>query len=132
MKRYLVATQHTNHAPNHHLQAKKDRIPLSVNLLSIFETVTNCNQRSLKASRNDVDGSAPRIKLRSPEQLITAGEGGRLRPSMQARNRPHDQLRTVNFQKPPSHILELRTEAVKHIDTSEPSWLLWDTNDIIY
>ena len=68
-KRYLSAIQLTNAALGSSVDVKKDSTLLAIMLLSIFETVTSSDQRSLSAWSSHINGAAAVIKTRGPEQL---------------------------------------------------------------
>ena len=67
-KRYLSAIQLTNAALGSGV-VKNDSTLLAIMLLSIFETLTSNEQRSLSAWSNHIDGAAALIKIRGAEQL---------------------------------------------------------------
>ncbi len=69
-KRYLSAIQLTNAALGSRVDCKKDSTLLAIMLLSIFETVTSSDQRSLSAWSNHINGAAALIRIRGPEQLM--------------------------------------------------------------
>ena len=73
-KQYLSAIQLTNKALGSPVRVKKDSTLLAILLLSIFETVTSSDQRSLSAWSNHIDGAAALIKYRGPQQLARCVE----------------------------------------------------------
>ena len=72
-KRYLSAIRLTNAALGSFVDAKKDSTLLAIMLLSIFETVTSSEQRSLSAWVSHINGAAALIKIRGPEQFNRCG-----------------------------------------------------------
>lgn len=117
-KLYVTAIQYTNTALMRPVEAKKDSTLLGILLLSVFETITGCGQRSLTAWADHVQGAAALLKLRGPEQLAT--QLG-LRLFMQVTT----ELLTTCLQHDtpvPSHILELMEEASKYVDRENLTW----------
>jgi hypothetical protein len=66
---YLKAIQATNEALRSPLLVKKDSTLIAIMILSIFETVSGTNQKSLKAWAEHVFGAAALLKLRGRAQL---------------------------------------------------------------
>jgi hypothetical protein len=110
-QQYTKALWLTNKALTSLIDAKKDSTLLAVMILGIFETITGCNQRSLKAWTEHINGSAALVGLRGMEQLKTPA--GR-RMFIQATS--NILTSCIQRQLPvPTHILELRAEAAKYI-----------------
>jgi len=68
---YTKALQATNNALRSPVHVKKDSTLTAIMVLSIFETITGCNQRSLQAWAEHVNGAAALLKLRGRDQLNT-------------------------------------------------------------
>ena len=68
---YMKALQATNVALQSPALVKKDSTLIAIIILSIFETVTGTNQKSLKAWAEHVFGAAAVLKLRGRPQLYT-------------------------------------------------------------
>jgi hypothetical protein len=68
-REYVSALRLTNAALRSPIEAKKDSTLFSVMILSIFETVTGNNDRSLAAWAEHVNGAAALVKLRGKDQF---------------------------------------------------------------
>jgi hypothetical protein len=117
---YLASLQLVNTALRSQVDVKKDSTLLAVMILSIFETVTGFNHRSLKAWAEHIHGAAALVKLRGHEQLRSR-KGLRLFKQVAASLLMSCVHRELAI---PADILELRTAASSYIDTSEPAWRL--------
>lgn len=71
-QQYVKAIEATNAALRSPLQVKKDSVLISIMVLSIFETVTGANQKSLQDWAEHLMGAAALIKVRGIEQLNSA------------------------------------------------------------
>lgn len=114
---YSIALQLVNTALRSQVDVRKDSTLLAVMILSIFETVTGFNHRSLHAWAEHINGAAALVKLRGREQL-------RSRKGLRLFNRVAASLLMSCVHQElaiPANILELRTEASSFIDTSEPA-----------
>jgi hypothetical protein len=118
-QQYTKALRLTNEALASPTDAKKDSTLLAIMILGIFETVAGCNQKSLIAWSEHIKGAAALVSIRGTEQLRTP-----------AGRRMFIQVCTnlliccIQRRLPvPNHIIELRAEAAKHIQTFELGWL---------
>jgi hypothetical protein len=68
---YVQALRKTNAALESPSYVKKDSLLVSIIVLSIFETVTGCNPKSLDDWAEHIKGAAALLKLRGIEQLST-------------------------------------------------------------
>lgn len=68
---YVQALKKTNAALESPVYVKKDSLLISIMVLSIFETATGCNPKSLDDWAEHVRGAAALLKLRGTEQLKT-------------------------------------------------------------
>jgi Fungal specific transcription factor domain len=119
---YAKALYLTNEALRDPVAVKKDSTLLGVMILSIFETVTGNNQRSLSAWAQHINGAAALLKLRGCEQFSTAG-GRRMFVQVTSSILISCIQRWLPL---PSYIVEMR-EVMKRsetINTHEPAWLL--------
>jgi hypothetical protein len=89
-------------------------------VLSIFETVTGNNERSLAAWAEHVNGAAALVKLRGKDQFQTQA-GMRMFLQVTSNLMLSCIQRTTAM---PDHIVELRKEAEKYMDTDNPAWRL--------
>ena len=113
-KQYLTAIQLTNTALRSSVDVKKDSTLLATVILSIYETVSDAEPRSLTAWRDHLHGAAALLKLRGPEQLKTLG-GRRLFLQVMASL----VVACMQFEvESPEHIMDLRMEAARHLDPS--------------
>lgn len=119
---YAKALQLTNTALRSPTQARKDSTLLSVMILSIFEAVTGCTQRSIKAWADHINGAAALVKLRGLEQLRTSG-GRRMFIQVTTSLLINCIQRCVPV---PTHIMELRAEASKYSTVVESAWFVQD------
>lgn len=70
-QQYTQAIQYTNKSLRSPEAAKKDTTLLSILVLGIFETITGCQQRSLKDWSQHINGAAAVIALRGSDQINT-------------------------------------------------------------
>ncbi|TVY20767.1 hypothetical protein LARI1_G001797 [Lachnellula arida] len=103
---YTKAIQLTNAALNSPEDVTKDSTLMAIHILSIFETVTGCRQRSLKDWSEHLHGAAAVIKLRGPDQI---------------KNRPG---RHMLIQRLPTYIREYMDAAVMEVRTPEPAFVI--------
>lgn len=68
---YCKALKEVNTALKSPVHVKKDSTLTSIMVLSIFETITGCNQKSLKAWSDHIQGASALLKLRGVEQVDT-------------------------------------------------------------
>ncbi len=115
---YMKALRLTNLALRSSKDVKKDSTLLAVMILGIFETVTGFNQRSLNAWAEHISGAAALVKLRGLEQLRTPA-GRRMFIQVTSSLLISCIQRRLAL---PAHIIELRAEAAKYIDATEPAW----------
>ena len=111
-KQYLTAIQLTNTALRSSVDVKKDSTLLATVILSIYETVSDAEPRSLTAWRDHLHGAAALLKLRGPEQLKTLG-GRRL--FLQVMNSLVVACMQYEIELP-DHIMDLRVEIERHLD----------------
>jgi hypothetical protein len=119
-KDYSTALNLVNTALRSPTDVQKDSTLLAVMVLSFFESVTGFNQRSLQAWAQHIHGAAALVKLRGYEQLRSP-EGLRLFNQVTASLLMSCVHRELEI---PTEILELRTEAGRQIDPSDPAWRL--------
>ncbi|MCJ1238468.1 hypothetical protein MMC14_006457, partial [Varicellaria rhodocarpa] len=106
-RQYIEAVRLTNAAISSPVDVKKDSTIVSVAILSVFETVTGSNRRSLVDWTNRIKGDAALLELRGPETLSTpAGRHifGQVTSSLVGICLQYDL-------EVPENILKLRTEA---------------------
>lgn len=121
-KSYMTALQLTNTALRSPVEAVKDSTLLSIMILSLYETVTGYNQRSLAAWAEHVNGAATLVKLRGHEQLETPAG---LRMFIQVTSSLL--ISCIQRDLPmPAHVVELRKEAAKYVDSNDPAWRVQD------
>lgn len=111
---YTKAIQLTNAALRHPEEVKKDSTLMAIQVLGIFETLTGCQQRSLKDWMEHIYGAAAVIKIRGREQIRTpAGRRMLLQvTSSLLINCVHRSIRV------PEHIRDYMEEAMR--ETSNP------------
>jgi hypothetical protein len=126
-QQYTKALRLTNLALRSPKDVKKDSTLLAIMILGIFETVTGSNQRSLNAWAEHINGAAALVKLRGLEQLRTPA-GRRMF------NQVTSSLLISCIQRGlalPAHIIELRAEGAKYLNTAEPAaepaWLVMES-----
>ncbi len=117
---YIKALQLTNAALRSPTQVKKDSTLFAVMILSIFETITGSNERSIAAWTEHINGAAALVKLRGPGQFRTEA-GQRMYLQVTSSLMLSCIQRTVPM---PQHIIALRAHAEKVIDVSSPVWKL--------
>lgn len=115
---YVTALRLINQGLRDPNSATKDSLLLSIMMLSIYETVAGNSQKSLKAWTEHINGAATLIKLRGVAQFRTKA-GVRLFLQMFSNIMVSCVQRSVAM---PAHILALRCEVARFIDTSEPAW----------
>jgi hypothetical protein len=115
---YTKALRLTNLALRSPRDAKKDSTLLAIMILGIFETVTGCNQRSLNAWAEHINGAAALVKLRGLQQLRTPA-GRRMFIQVTSSLLISCIQRRLAL---PAHIIELRAEAAKYINATETAW----------
>ena len=120
---YMKALRLTNLALRSPKDVKKDSTLLAIMILGIFETVTGCDQRSLNAWAEHINGAAALVKLRGLEQLRTPA-GRRMFVQVTSGLL----ISCIQRRLPlPAHIIELRAEAAKYINTDETAWHVLDS-----
>ncbi len=119
-KDYVTALQLTNAALRSPTTAKKDSTLFSVMVLSIYEMITGSNQRSLESWAEHIKGAAALVKLRGPEQFRSPA-GQRMFLQVTSNMMLSCIQRTMPM---PDHMIELREEAKKYMDTDSPAWRL--------
>jgi hypothetical protein len=115
---YMKAIQLTNAALRHPEDVKKDGTLMAIQVLGIFETVTGCQQRSLRDWMEHIYGAAAVIKLRGREQTRTAA-GRRMLIQVASSlliNCVHRSIRV------PEHICDYMGEAVKEMSDPGPGF----------
>jgi hypothetical protein len=120
---YTKALRLTNLALRSPEDVKKDSTLLAIMILGIFETVTGCDQRSLNAWAEHINGAAAVVKLRGLEQLRTPA-GRRMFIQVTSSLLISCIQRRLAL---PAHIIELRAEAAKYINTAEVAWRVLDS-----
>lgn len=117
---YVTALQLTNAALRSPSEVKKDSTLFAVMILSIFETVTGNNERSLAAWTEHINGAAALVKLRGEEQFNTQA-GKRMFLQVTSNLMLSCIQRTLPM---PAHIVELRKSAERFMDAANPAWRL--------
>ncbi|TVY39221.1 hypothetical protein LSUB1_G004028 [Lachnellula subtilissima] len=117
-KDYVRALRLTNEALRSPTDVTKDSTLFSVMILSIYETVTGTNERSLSAWTEHVNGATALVKLRGLEQFETEA-GQRMFLQVLAYIMLSCIQRTIPM---PAHMIELRNIAAKHMDTRKTAW----------
>jgi hypothetical protein len=117
---YVTAIQLTNAALRSPRDVKKDSTLFAVMILSIFETVTGNNEKSLTAWTEHINGAAALVKLRGQEQFNTqAGKRMFLQVTSNL------MLSCIQRSLPmPAHIVELRKFAEEFMDSGNTAWRL--------
>jgi hypothetical protein len=115
---YTKALRLTNLALRSPKDVKKDSTLLAIMILGIFETVTGCDQRSMSAWAEHVNGAAALVKLRGLEQLRTPA-GRRMFIQVTSSLLISCIQRQLAL---PMHIIELRAEVAEYINATEPAW----------
>ncbi|KAK2763920.1 hypothetical protein FQN54_009539 [Arachnomyces sp. PD_36] len=113
---YIKAIQFTNAALRNPEDAKKDSTLMAIQVLGIFETVTGCQQRSLKDWMEHIYGAAAVIKLRGHQQTRTPA-GRRMLIQVASSlliNCVHRAIRV------PEHIRDYMEEAMRQSTTPAP------------
>lgn len=117
-KDYARALRLTNEALRSPTEVKQDSTLFSVMILSIYETITGCDSRSLTAWAKHVNGAAALVKLRGREQFeTTAGQGMFL--EVLSYLMLSCIQRTIAM---PAHMIELQSIAAKYIDINKTAW----------
>ena len=119
-KDYVAAIQLTNAALKSAIDVKKDSTLFAVMILSIFETVTGNNERSLAAWTEHINGAAALVKLRGQEQFNTHA-GKRMFLQVTSNLMLSCIQRTIPM---PEHIVALRKSAERFMDKENPAWRL--------
>jgi hypothetical protein len=119
-KDYVTALRLTNLALRSPTCVKKDSTLLSVMILSIFETITGTDTKSLSAWTKHINGAAALVKLRGTQQFSTES-GQRMFLQIFSSLMLSCIQRTIAL---PEDIVELRSEAAKHLDPTKPGWKL--------
>lgn len=114
---YVKALQLTNKALKSPTDVKKDSTLLSIMVLGIYEMVTGCNQRSMKAWAEHINGSAALVKLRGLEQFKSPA-GRRMFIQVTSGILISCIQRSLPI---PEHIIEFRAE-ISNYNISEPGW----------
>jgi len=122
-QQYMKALRLTNLALRSPKDAKKDSTLLAIMILGIFETVTGCDQRSMAAWAEHINGAAALVKLRGLEQLRTP-VGRRMFVQVTSSLLISCIQRQLAL---PAHIIELRAEVAKYINPTEPAWYIQDS-----
>ena len=113
-QQYMRAVRLTNAALRSQNDAKRDSTLLAVNILGIFESITNFH-RSMSLWRSHINGAAALLELRGVEQLKTE-TGGRLfvQTSMNLA------IACIQQRIPiPGHVRKMQAEAEKYVPDSE-------------
>jgi len=120
---YVRALQSTNKALKDPAEVRKDTTLLSIMILGIFETITGCNQRSLKDWAEHLNGASAVIKLRGPDQIKTpAGRRMLLQVSSNLL------IACINRGIPlPKHIREYMEAAMKFVQKPDSAFHVLDT-----
>ncbi|KAF4627517.1 hypothetical protein G7Y89_g10632 [Cudoniella acicularis] len=117
---YVTALRLTNAALKSPANVKKDSTLFTVLILSIFETMTGSDAKSLTAWTKHVDGASALIQLRGVEQFrSTAGQ--RMFLQIMSSVILSCVQRSIYM---PVEFLELRKHAAKHMDAFKPAWKL--------
>ncbi|TVY47742.1 hypothetical protein LOCC1_G002741 [Lachnellula occidentalis] len=117
---YMKAIQLTNAALNSPEDVTKDSTLMAIHILSIFETVTGCRQRSLQDWSKHLHGAAAVIKLRGPGQIKS-------RPGRHMFMHLASQLMIACMQdnrKLPAYIREYMDAAIMEVSTPEPALII--------
>jgi hypothetical protein len=119
-RRYVSALRLTNAALRSPTEAKKDSTLFAVMILGIFETVAGSNEQSLLAWTEHMNGAAALLKLRGVSQLSTEA-GQRIFYQVTSNLMITCIQRIIPM---PAHVIEIRKQAEKVMDTSHPAWVL--------
>ena len=117
-KQYVTAVRHLKTALQSPVEVKKDTTLMAVMMLGIFETLVGNSENSLVAWASHLKGAAALMKIRGPEQMKSVA-GRRLYGQISA------MLASSCLQgesELPEHILELRLELGKYVDTKDMAW----------
>ncbi|RDW91853.1 hypothetical protein BP5796_01247 [Coleophoma crateriformis] len=120
MNDYVVALRLTNKALHSPSQVKEDSTLFSVMVLSIFETITGSNEHSFAAWTEHINGAAILLKLRGPEQFKSHA-GRRMFLQITSNLMISCVQRTTPM---PKYITDLRKEAARYVETTNPAWRL--------
>ncbi|KAL3421177.1 hypothetical protein PVAG01_07622 [Phlyctema vagabunda] len=115
---YSAAIKLTNAALQSPTEVTKDSTLFSVIILSIFETVTGSSQSSFQAWTEHTKGASTLVKLRGRDQFKTHA-GRRLFLQITSNLMISCIQRTARV---PEYISELRIEAEKYVESSNPAW----------
>jgi len=117
-KDYITALHLTNAALRSPTDVKKDSTLFSVMILSIYETITGSDSRSLSAWTKHVNGATALVKLRGREQFKSnAGQ----RMFLQVLS--YLMLSCIQRTLPmPAHMIELRQTAARYMDNNKSAW----------
>jgi hypothetical protein len=111
-KQYLAAIRLTNTALRSPVDVKKDSTLLAIMILSIYETISGDEPRSLTAWKDHIHGATALLKLRGPEQLRTSRA---CRIFMQVMASLVVACMQYEIELP-DHMMDLRVEATRHYD----------------
>ena len=117
-KLYVSAMHRINKALKNPIEATKDSTLLAILLLSIFETVAGCGQRSIATWSQHINGAVALLRLRGPEQLKTQ-LGLRLFYQITTNLMTNSMHHDIPL---PDHIFELRAEAAKYANREHVIW----------
>ncbi|TVY71166.1 hypothetical protein LSUE1_G008388 [Lachnellula suecica] len=115
---YVTALRLTNAALRSPTDVKKDSTLFSVMILSIYETITGSDGKSLSAWTKHVNGAAALVKLRGRDQFKTSS-GQRLFIQVLSYLMISCITRTIAM---PDHMIELRKIATKYLDSNKDAW----------
>ncbi|RDW88756.1 hypothetical protein BP6252_00788 [Coleophoma cylindrospora] len=117
-REYASALNQINAALRSPTEAVKDSTLLSIMILSVYETITASNKMSVKAWTEHLNGAGALIRLRGTAQFKTATGRGLF---LQVLN--HYLMSCIQREIPlPNDFIDLRKEAAKYTDTTEPQW----------
>lgn len=115
---YVTALRLTNEALRSPAGVKKDSTLFSVMILSIYETITGSDERSLEAWTKHINGATALVKLRGLDQF--KNEAGQ-RMFLQVLS--YLMLSCIQRTLPmPPHMIKLRDIASKQMDMSKTAW----------
>jgi hypothetical protein len=117
-KDYITALHLTNAALRSPTDVKKDSTLFSVMILSIYETITGSDTRSLAAWTKHINGATALVKLRGREQFKTTA-GQRMFLQVLSYLMLSCIQRTLAM---PAHMIELRETAAKYMDVNKAAW----------
>ncbi|KAF7888467.1 uncharacterized protein EAF02_003008 [Botrytis sinoallii] len=116
---YAKSLQLTNTALQSPTTVKRDSTLLAILILGIFETITGCNQKSMKAWAEHIHGAAAVVKLRGPEAIKKSG-GIRLLAQVTSSLLISCIQRDIPL---PKYIIEITEFAEKGMTNLDPAWI---------